>query len=311
MLTLDVPDSRFYHISTVLDQCGYTSRLGFRMKLPKDLPSFHPLLDEIEELDHAERVDLETAYGFIARQQYGVGETIWIDPSVSAFEFSRSREFANVLKTEASLLRFGFLKRIDIFLERKDGIEIPLSKASSGEITLISSLIFLVSLRLDRPMIIIDEPENSLHPAWQRTYAETVLAAMPYRNPIIVMATHAPLVVTGAVSALKETVSVFAVRDRSASKLIWSKGESSRSVEEVLWEAFEVVTPANHFVSEALSDAFDAFEQGEMEKGDVLKMIGDMESQSFDEKQIKFFEAAKSLLEKVEAKINGNGLKDG
>jgi hypothetical protein len=68
-----------------------------------------------------------------------------------------------------------------------------------------------------------------------------------------------------------------------------------------LWRAFEVVTPANHFVSEQIVDEVSRFEKGEVRKEEVLALIGRMEDESFDERQREFFNAVRGLLDKIEA----------
>ncbi|WP_246673926.1 AAA family ATPase [Mesorhizobium sp. B2-7-3] len=173
--------------------------------------------------------------------------------------------------------------------------------ASSGQLALISSLLFLITNVGDKPLIVIDEPENSLHPSWQRDYIGKILAAMNFRGASLIVATHAPLVVTGALADSPDLVSVFEVRDGATRRLPIETGPASpNSIEEILWRAFEVVTPANHFVSEQIVDEISRFEKGEVPKVQVLSLIERMEAESFDERQKGFFAAVRGLLDKIE-----------
>ncbi|WP_245337554.1 AAA family ATPase [Shinella sp. HZN7] len=74
-------------------------------------------------------------------------------------------------------LSAGFRTALVLTPERHDGEVIELLNASSGELALISSLVFLISSIGQEPVILIDEPENSLHPRWQREYLEKIVAA--------------------------------------------------------------------------------------------------------------------------------------
>ncbi|VXC80326.1 ATP-binding protein (fragment) [Sphingomonas sp. 8AM] len=184
--------------------------------------------------------------------------------------------------------------------------------ASSGQLALISSLLFLIVNAGRDPLIIVDEPENSLHPNWQREYVDKLLTAMSYRDATIIVATHAPLVVTGAITDGGGKVSVFEVRNASPTRLpIDDAGGATSSIEEILWRAFDTVTPANHFVSERLVAAMTDFEEGRSSKQEVLGLVNDLDKGSFDPRQKRFFEAFRELLDKVEAVREGRGGGDG
>ncbi|WP_368186501.1 AAA family ATPase [Aestuariibius sp. HNIBRBA575] len=74
-----------------------------------------------------------------------------------------------------------------MLLQRKpDGVEIDMEHASFGQLALISSMLFLATNVGRDPLIIIDEPENSLHPSWQWDYVEKNLVAMNFRNASVI-----------------------------------------------------------------------------------------------------------------------------
>lgn len=307
--------SEYYQISAILDHCGYKARFGFAIEFARK-PKLMP--DELsrailEYLDHnrwARRLNLpdknqvvEMAVSYLRR--YERGEEIWIDAGSSAYEFSRTREFASVLQLETIFRRLGVIRGIRVLLQRKsDGVEIDMEHASSGQLALISSMLFLVTNVGRDPLIIIDEPENSLHPSWQRDYVEKILVAMNFRNASVIIATHAPLVVTGALASSPDLVSIFEVRDGTPKRLDMDAAHIlPNSIEAVLWRAFEVITPANHFVSERIVDEISLFEKGKVPKDQVLSLIERMETESFDERQKSFFEAVRGLVSKIETKL--------
>ncbi|MFC3319783.1 AAA family ATPase [Rhizobium rosettiformans] len=217
-----------------------------------------------------------------------------------------------MLRSEDSLRRLGRLRGIQVFLERHDGEVIELLNASSGELALISSLVFLISSIGQDPVILIDEPENSLHPRWQREYLEKIVAAVFYRNATIVVATHAPLMVVGALGALPDIVSVFQIQNGEPSTLDLKEAKDSvANVEGVLWRAFDVITPASHFVSEEMVGVVTRVERGEMTRDNAVAFVSDMALKSFDEKQRKFFKAVEDLIEQVDAQRRGDNKSDG
>jgi predicted ATPase len=311
-VTLDGKGSEFYQISRILEYCGYRSRFGFRVEWPwdgsRDKPSPRDLDAEDEPLSRPIDApeDFEDARRFLDRSHRE--EIIWIDSAGSVLEFSLRREFAAVLRNERLLRKTKLLRGIHVYLEKQNGAQIELHHASSGELSLISSLVFLITTVERNAIVIVDEPENSLHPGWQREYVDKVLAALQYRNASIIIATHAPLVVTGAITQHPSLVTVHQVANGETRKLeLDSKSANANGIEEILWKAFEIVTPANHFVSEEIVDAIGQYERSVITKEAVLALVERMEAKSFDEKQTEFFSAIRALVDKVEARMELSG----
>jgi hypothetical protein len=308
----------FYQISSILELCGYEPKFGFELIPASQHPRAPQLSSDAEEVPSVfsklnslhlstgggiDYLNVENAAGFIER--HNPSEIVWINAEASAFEFSRSSEFAHVLKIETLLKKAQIVHKIRVLLTRKDdGKEIELEQASSGQIAMISTLFFMITRGKKNALVMIDEPENSLHPSWQRSYVEKILTATQYRGCSFLVATHSPLVVTGALGTDRETVKVFSVQNGVPEKLPLEVSEDSvRSVEDILWNAFEVITPANHFVSERLVEEISRFEKGEISKHDVLELIERMDARSTDERQHEFFDAVKKLVSKAEQSI--------
>jgi predicted ATPase len=319
--SLELTESSFFQISAIMDYCSYSPAFGFRIKEGK---YYGWSWDEIGLMLEASREshpddydawvaeaensdDLKQALRFLTN--YATKEPLWIDASDTAIQFSRSRDFAMVLRCESILRRLKVIVRIDVLLRQKEheGAVIEMHRASSGQLALISSLLFLITEAGSSPVILVDEPENSLHPSWQRDYVDKLMAAMSYRNATLILATHAPLVVTGALSDDLHQVSVFRVRKGKPTRLDIDPSASPASIEEILWEAFDVVTPANHFVSEKIVRAISRFEARELSKDEVLALVSELEKQSFDDNQKRFLAAVRGLVGKIESAMKTSG----
>lgn len=70
--------------------------------------------------------------------------------------------------------------------------------ASSGELALITSIVYISTVISERTVILIDEPENSLHPKWQKQFVQILFDIFYFFQPKIIIATHSPLIVNGA-----------------------------------------------------------------------------------------------------------------
>jgi len=77
----------------------------------------------------------------------------------------------------------------------KTGTDVPLEKLSSGEqhqLILLFDLLFEVT---ENSFILIDEPELSLHVAWQKTFIESLKRIIALNAFDVLLATHSPAVV--------------------------------------------------------------------------------------------------------------------
>lgn len=303
-LALDADDSSLFQARAVLHYCGYGDRIGFRPTVTaKTLAELRlPWMDSQSFKSEAELRDFDRALRLLER--YRPGWIFWAETGSSGRDLSTRDDLAALLRSEPLLRQKGLLRGVEVYLTKEDEL-VELGHASSGELSLISSLVFLIATTPQGGVVLIDEPENSLHPSWQREYVERLLIALSYRNTSIVVATHSPLIVTGSLTHNSEITSVFRVDGSKFSKLdIDSDPTSSSSIEEVLWKAFEVVTPANHFVSEEIVAAIDQYERGYQTKADVLHLVQALEEKSDDEAQTDFFAAIRQLLDKIEQRLS-------
>lgn len=299
--TLDHEDGRFYRIAKILEHCGYRGRIGFKVEVNGRRKYLDP--EALLEAGGDSR-DIALAISFFERPD--PHDLLWVGERGRLLDYSQGRQFASVLRLEAVLRKQEYLRDIQVYLDRIGGPVIQLLSASSGELALISTLLFLIANRDEDPVILIDEPENSLHPSWQREYVDKLLNALEYRSSTVIIATHAPLVVTGALASSRDLISVFQI-DHGRTERIDLNGsaDSPESIEAVLWRAFDVITPASHYVSEELVGVVTQLEQGQIAADAALERVNAMDEHSFDQQQHAFFEAVRELITKVETERRG------
>jgi len=109
----------------------------------------------------------------------------------------------------AQMLAAGFLVASDLSMSPLDVDEdnsepwsdrdwIESNDLSSGQWQLINGLLNLALNVEDRSLVLVDEPENSLHPEWQREYIDLLKQTMSAVDGChVVLATHSPLIAAG------------------------------------------------------------------------------------------------------------------
>jgi len=99
------------------------------------------------------------------------------------------------------LLRAGVVELLStefVRARRNSNEIISGDQLSSGQWNWLGSFGALVSELRDNCLILVDEPENSLHPSWQRAFMSELYDSISYfKNCQVVVATHSPLIASG------------------------------------------------------------------------------------------------------------------
>ncbi len=82
-----------------------------------------------------------------------------------------------------------------VFFTNKRGEEIELSQLSTGEQALLSKLFYFYLADIRDSIILIDEPELSLHPKWQSHIVALYRQLAKEKNNQIILATHSPQII--------------------------------------------------------------------------------------------------------------------
>ncbi|WHS32061.1 hypothetical protein QLQ09_08835 [Brucella sp. NM4] len=72
-----------------------------------------------------------------------------------------------------------------------------------------------------------------------------------------------------------------------------------------------MITPASHFVSEEMVGIVTQVERGEITRDNAIARVNEMASNSFDSQQLKFFDAVRDLIGKVDRHIRKADRNDG
>ncbi|WP_374172396.1 AAA family ATPase [Flavobacterium tructae] len=111
----------------------------------------------------------------------------------------------NIVQNEISdvdnlifLFEAGIIKLKDVLLSSiKDEQTFSIKDASSGEQSIILSILGIASKIKNDCLILIDEPEICLHPQWQETYIDILTNTFDkYKNCQFIIATHSPLIIS-------------------------------------------------------------------------------------------------------------------
>jgi len=107
----------------------------------------------------------------------------------------------NIFKDIDLTFTYSHLDRDDnVWFFNNNGEKFEINNLSTGEKTLLSKIMYLYFLDYKNKVILIDEPELSLHPSWQNKVLKIYENFAKLNNCQIIIATHSPHIIGSAKS---------------------------------------------------------------------------------------------------------------
>lgn len=290
----------FRNLTVALRYTNFDPAVG--MKVPKIQDGYEAKIAEFIS-DEREAGDLMAA--FSKWQEYGRHEEtgiVRLTLDDYSFRDLDSMAITVIAKYEKVLRRIKVIPKIEYFLFRK-GEPIPLLEACSGELCFITTMAFITSKIEPGSIILIDEPENSLHPTWQKSYIQTLLDLFHRYQPRIVVSTHSPIIISGGetssenVELSRDGVTVYEISHGDLHPF----PHTQYGLEEMYDRLFGLITPKNHYVSRRSVELLNELNSGERGLEGVLVEFDALKEKSYDGKQIQVIGKIKELAKRVQA----------
>lgn len=176
------------------------------------------------------------------------------------FAHGRASEDFAVLQALTLLRRLSLLSLVSCKLTPINGSkELDLADASSGQQQMLCSLVGLLSELRDNALVLIDEPELSLHPNWQMAFLERLkIVLKQVEGCHVILATHSPLIVQSALLDNLEVIQLRPDAEGAPADVSQQSGERA-SVESTLLDVFGTpVTESAYLANEVFDAVMDA-----------------------------------------------------
>lgn len=154
-----------------------------------------------------------------------------------------------------------------------NGIELDLRAMSSGEIQILTSLLSLASVVQENSLILIDEPEISLHPNWQMQYIDLINKIFKYQTSChFVIATHSHLL---AADIPIDTSAILSLKRNDKLDLVSELLESAygNSAENILYNVFGVATVRNIYFESDIDKLLLLVSSRSKNKEEIIKIL--------------------------------------
>lgn len=138
---------------------------------------------------------------------------------------------------------------------KKQGKEFEIEDSSSGEYHFISGFIGLLAKIQENSLVLIDEPENSLHPNWQMKYISFLKSIFKqFKSCHFIVATHSHFLVSD-LDGNSSNINVLRKGEFIEAQPIPSN-TYGWSAEEILLNVFQTPSTRNYYLSEELGNIF-------------------------------------------------------
>jgi predicted ATPase len=196
--------------------------------------------------------------------------------------------------------RAGFLNLVGVEVTHHSGLSSDLRSASSGTLSMVSALISLASVISNGSLVLIDEPELSLHPEWQVKYIDLLVKTFArYRGCHFVVATHSPLVI----SELPAHAEVISLDQDGLPPTRDLQGQSS---DFLLAEAFGLPTNGNLYVKGQIVEALRLVANGKARSEQFKEILAELQKFGDD---LADDDPSKTIIENLKEVANHAGRK--
>lgn len=173
--------------------------------------------------------------------------------------------FLEEIKNIKILLILGYIENPKIQFKKLDHFNFD--DSSPGEKNIIFTLIGILSKIRDQSLILIDEPEISLHPNWQLNYIillRKIFKEFPSCH--FILGTHSHFIISGLDIACSSVNKLYINDFLERKSEILPSSPYGWSIEQILYEIFNVKTNRNYYVENDVQSLISAVSNNEKNK---------------------------------------------
>ena len=180
----------------------------------------------------------------------------------------------NHLKICEFALECGAIRTSELYATGPGLSRVALADLSSGQWQILSSLLFVALAVEDDTLILIDEPENSLHPQWQREYLTLLETAISSCKGVhVVVATHSPLVASSLPPDVSEVIRLIRNRQGNVAASEVKCGPFGWTADDILEQVFGLSSTRSQLFSKEMDRALKLFSLGDRSNRELIRRV--------------------------------------
>lgn len=196
-------------------------------------------------------------------------------------EFSLKLEIGNANNENPKFLKeFSVLAEYDLvdlanieFTKNDNKRKVLLKEASSGELCILFNILAIAGVITDDSVILLDEPELSLHPEWQKDFMPLLTKVFSkYKRCHFILATHSPHIV----SSVNKTSSYIVNLEENPANVISGEELAFQSSDYQLAFTFKSPGYKNEYLISQIVDVLNKLSEGKKLDEEFIKEINSL-----------------------------------
>lgn len=280
----NMDDRQRQNLSSILDFIGYdhtiTLNYSIVLRSKKNGSVYDHVLQHVQKDKEYSKLTSEQRsnkvkelYDFYKNKEFAKQPTCNYDIDIDQNSLAANEDLNYIYK----LKQYDLVQAASVVFY-KNGKQIASEEMSSGEFAMLSMVLSISTAASDsHTLILIDEPELSLHPNWQMTIIDNLDRALKNQVCHLLIATHSHMLVSD-LPMNKSSVSQWE-KDKDGN-LIANRIEENTygwSAEEVLLKVFKTATDRNRYFGERIAKLLEQMGNNSITKEAVADELNELQ----------------------------------
>lgn len=271
------------NICSILDFIGYDHRISLSYSLVMKSKRNGEARDDI-----AKRVEKDREYSGLNKQERNRIVTQLYNfykskTSSDKAQYNYEIDFDTAYERSDELQNIYKLKQCDLVnstnvIFHKKGSDVTSDDMSSGEFDMLSTVLSISAAANDpHTLVLLDEPELSLHPNWQMTLIDNLDRALKDQICHLVIATHSHMLVSDLPMNRSAVTQIEKDNKGEVKTAIISESTYGWSAEEVLLKVFKTATDRNRYFGERIGKLLEKMGNNTIKHEEVTKELKELQ----------------------------------
>lgn len=284
VLNENMDDRQRKNITSILDFINYDHKISLNYSIVQKTKKFGGVREYVvqrvnDDIEYAKltpeqkKIIVSDLYVFYSKKDFSknvqYSYEIDFDKKISVAD--------NDLKIIYKLKQYDLVNSTSVVFHKK-GNPIASEEMSSGEFAMLS-MVLSVSIAANdaHTLVLLDEPELSLHPNWQMSFIDNMDRALRHQACHLLIATHSHMLVSD-LPMNRSSVSQLEI-DKGGNLESHQIGENTYgwSAEEVLLKVFKTATDRNRYFGERIANLLEKMGNGEINPKEVSDELGELQ----------------------------------
>lgn len=280
----NMDDRQRKNLSSILDFIGYdhtiTLNYSIVLRSKKNGSVYDHVLQHVQKDKEYSKLTSEQRsnkvrelYDFYKNKEFAKQPTCNYDIDIDQNSLAANEDLNYIYK----LKQYDLVQAASVVFYKK-GKQIASEEMSSGEFAMLSMVLSISTASSDsHTLILIDEPELSLHPNWQMTFIDNLDRALKNQVCHLLIATHSHMLVSD-LPMNRSSVSQWE-KDEDGNLIANRIGENTYgwSAEEVLLKVFKTATDRNRYFGERIAKLLEQMGNDTISKEAVADELNELQ----------------------------------